>query len=170
MYCKNPLGMPLKICELPFEDTNLVFTIILPDPNTITALESQLNAPLFDQLLSQMQPTAINSTLPVFSIQHRVDFRQTLKELGVSDLCEFDLRQDGLFISHAYFETSITVRNETVLAKHTNLFLMTRKEAEINNQPDNIDFRDCENPFLFFIRDAKTNLILFMGKLASPIN
>jgi serine protease inhibitor len=181
MYCKNPLGLPLKICEYPIGDRDdLAFVIILPARNSLQLIESQLNAALFEQLLAEMRPVELNSTLPVFTIHHRLDLRRVLIELGLSEMCEFSSRGNGLYASDAFCESSIKVGSKRIEARQHDCFLMRRGDEEINNQAPIKDINVnkasankecfCENPFLFLIRNKRNRLILFMGKLVVPID
>lgn len=182
MYAKYPLGQPLKICEFPFDTNNedLVFTLILPNKDSASTIESQLNASFFDQLIAEMRPVTINTTLPEFTIRHRVDIRETLSKLGnMSDLFESSGCRDGLFVSHAYFESAISVGSRSASLEHRNTLLMSRKDIETKQDVKLLSQLEEEgkeeqlvcydNPFLFFIRNRRTKLILYLGKLVSPI-
>ena len=183
MYAKYPLGQPLKICEFPFDTNNedLVFTLILPNKDSASSIESQLNALFFDQLIGEMRPVTINTALPEFTIRHRVDIREILSKLGnMSDLFASSGCRDGLFVSHAYFESSISVGSRSASVEHRNTFLMSRQDIETKQDVKLSHVEEEEegkeeqlvcydNPFLFFIRNRRTKLILYLGKLVSPV-
>lgn len=178
MYAKYPLGHPLKICEFPFNNDDLVLTIILPNKDSIESVESQLNSTFFDQILAEMRPRTINTTLPVFSVQSRVNMRTILESMDLSEICQESVgrRQDnhGLFISQALYECNISIGSKLVSADDTSCFLMSRQNIRQENQSDEDKKPEkclvsCENPFLFLIRNRRNKLILYLGKLVSPV-
>lgn len=183
MYAKYPLGQPLKICEFPFINDDLVFTLILPNKNSLALIESQLTAAFFDKLIEEMRPVTINAILPEFSIHNRVDVRDVLRRLGATETCDLNARNDGLFVSHAFYDSAISIGSKLARLHHHNTFAMTRhviesvdsgcdqlkKTSECENADDDKLEVCCDSPFVFFIRNRRSKLIHCMGKLVTPI-
>lgn len=163
--------MPLKICEFPFRQGDLAFTIILPEKNCIEVVENQLSPLFLDRLIAQMKPVEVNAVLPKFSINDRFDLRKVLNGLGGEDLLDFKSRENGLCLLDAFYESTIKVNYKEVQATQKDTFVMTREnwgndKNEKREHPCE-DF-NCENPFIFFVRNTKTKLVLLMGKLMVP--
>jgi serine protease inhibitor len=169
LYCKNPCDLPVKLCEFPFANEDFAFTIILPEKNTIDRVEKELNAEMFDKITAKMKYVEVNSVLPRFTVEDRFDLVKFLNQIGAGSLTDIENKDYGLCVSELFYKSKISVQNMTVVVSTETNAVLTRDEAL------NVDCVDhpceefvCDNPFLFYVRNRHTKLILFMGKLVVP--
>jgi serpin B len=169
LYSKNPNNLPVKLCEFPFKDDIHVFTILLPEKNHLEKIENTLNDPkIFNELLDQMKYVEVNSVLPKFNIKDTFSLMDIFKQINM--IADFDQKGYGLAVGGSFYSSFINVDFSFVNAKCSTNVVLARDS--IFNQKNVIshpgeDF-NCDNPFLFFIRNKHTRLILFMGKLMVP--
>ena len=110
-------------------------------------------------------------TLPKFRIETSMELVTTLKELGIKDLfdpAKADLSgftgSKGMFASALVQKAFIEVNEEgTEAAAATGMVVSSRS---LSMPPSFI----CDHPFVFFIKDAETGLILFTGRVTDPKN
>lgn len=170
LYSKNPKGYPIKLCEFPFLNEDYAFTILLPEKNSLKDIELKLNNRLFNELVKEMKFVEVNSVLPKFKIKDEFDLCNVLKALGANSLIDFSSKKHGLCVDKAFYTSTIDVNYKSVLASsETNVILTRESNPTVKANLDHpCEEFNCENPFLFYIRNKSSNLILFMGKLMVP--
>lgn len=170
LYAKNPKGLLIKLCEFPFLNDDYAFTILLPEKNCIGDIETKLNNKLFNELVKEMKYVEVNSVLPKFKIKDEFDLCKVLKALGAESLFDFGKKKNGLCVDSSFYKTVIDVGYKSVEVHSETSAVLTR-EPSLPTKPS-LDHPceefNCENPFLFFIRNKSSGLILFMGKLMVP--
>lgn len=171
LYAKNPLNLPLKICEFPFRDECHSFMIILPDNGCLAQIEAQLNTKLLDELISQLDYVEVNSVMPKFKIDDEFNVRELLQQLGAGCLFDFSERKSGLCAVRACYQSKLSVQADGVCSRTDNTFVFSQSDEQATNRSDDNhpceDFT-CDNPFIFVIRNRKFNLIMCIGKLLIP--
>ena len=173
LYIKYPKGLPIRICEFPFKNEKFAFTIILPEIDRLSYIDNILDFNLFNQLIAEMKLTEVNSILPKFKINERSNLIKLLQSLNADSLINFNYKEHGLCLDKAFFDCEINVGyNSCVGSASTSLFL-SRNPDECND-PDlfahSCEEFNCTNPFIFFVRDVKSKLVIHMGKLIVPTN
>ena len=172
-YSKNPRGLPIRICEFPFRNENFAFTIILPEVGSFLYIESVLNFTLFNQMVEEMKLTEVNSILPKFRISERSNLIKILQNLNADSITNFDYREHGLCLDKAFYNCEINVGYNSVMGNSSTSLFLSRNSDD--SKDPNLFVHSCEefnctNPFIFFIRDVKSKLIIQMGKLLVPTN
>jgi serine protease inhibitor len=170
-YAKSPRGMPLKICDIPFICSSFVLTVLMPNENFMNEIESKLDYKLFSDLVDSMQDKRVKIDLPMFDIKDEYDIRRVLREMNATLLDNFDSVSHGVCLDKAFYSSSIYVNHKLVSSTAKTDFLLSRSEEKslklcLDHPSDEFN---CERPFLFFIRELNTKLILFMGKLMVPV-
>ncbi|CAF0718392.1 unnamed protein product [Brachionus calyciflorus] len=168
LYAKNPLGLPLKICEFPLSNEDYAFTILLPEREMIDIIEERLDYEIFDAIVREMRFVEVNTILPKFSITDELDLCPILRILGAESLVDFKNKKNGLCIDKAFYKTNITINEKSVSFNSDTNLILTRESFPNLNLDHPSEELNCENPFLFYIRNKSSNLILFMGKLIVP--
>lgn len=164
-------GEGLKFLELPYAGEDLNMVIVLPDAiDGLAAIEARLSKDNLRSWLRSTSEAEVDVYLPRFRMTDDFDLAATLAGMGMPTLFESgaDLSgmsdERGLFVSHVFHSTFVDVNEEgTEAAAATGMTLLA--EAEIAAPPV---FR-ADHPFLFFIRDKWTGVILFMGRVADPL-
>lgn len=163
-------GANFQAVELPYAGGTAAMTIIVPDSGQFAAFESAFDAPAFEALLGQMQPTLINLGLPKFDFSSQFDLSATLGGMGMpaafdpaqADFSGMDGARD-LFISDVVHQAFVAVDEEGTEAAAATAVIMALSAVMPQGLPLVID-----RPFLFVIRDVPTGQILFLGRVLDP--
>ena len=159
--------------QLPYEDERFSMVVILPNQRYgIKKLEQDLTKIDFSKDIQFDKPTTTYQVaLPKFKIETTMNLVQDLKDLGINDLFEAgkaDLSgitgSKGMFASSLVQKAFIEVNEEGTEAAAATGIIMTSRMLSI--PPSFI----CDHPFIFFIKDSKTGLILFNGRVMDPKN
>jgi serpin B len=163
-------GTGYRAIDVPFELlSSLSMTFIVPDD--MASFQSQLTASKFASVLGSMKRYDVSFWLPKYSVESRVDLAQVLAAMGMSDLFSAqnaDLSgittDEKLFIDKVIHQANMDVDEEGVTAAAVTISLGLGAGAE---QPPHVDFK-VDKPFLYFIRDRQSGVILFMGRVDDP--
>ena len=158
----------------------LEFIGILPNDNIdnyINNLNKEKLNNLINSAESLKENTSINLSLPRFKYDYEIeDFIETLKELGIREAFDKENADfsniipksiTSLYVGEAIHKTHIDLNENGTKAAAVTYFGMFKntsiepKEKEIIN----IEFN---KPFIYIIRDPKTNEMLFFGVVYEP--
>lgn len=169
-----------KALELPYQGRNMSMLLVLPDAvDGIAALEQSLDAGKLDALVAALQADTVKVWLPKFEIDPAgaLALSQPLRQLGME--LPFDPRQadfsgmanppdpqDRLYLSQVYHKAYIKADEKGTEAAAATAAVMSRARAVLH-QPQLVEFR-ADHPFLFFIRDQDSGMILFCGRVMQP--
>jgi len=168
----------LKAVELPYKGGQMSMLLVLPDaPDGLSALESSFTAARLDGLVAALAATRVHVSLPKFEVDPpgALGLGAVLAKLGMADafspaMADFtgianppDPR-DRLFISEVFHKAFVKVDEKGTEAAAATAVVMDRAGA-VMVQP--AEFK-ADHPFLFFIRDNASGMILFMGRVADP--
>ncbi|KAK6194762.1 hypothetical protein SNE40_000328 [Patella caerulea] len=159
-----------SILELPYVKKDLSMVLLLPQQiDGVTSLVNNLTPSKLNKLMKEMTEVKVDIALPKFKLEADLNLKEVLINLGLSDI--FDGRKadlsgiDGtreLYVSDAFHKAFIEVNEEgTEAAAATAVVKMKRKRVIPKI------FR-AYHPFIFFIKDNKSGMILFWGKLQNP--
>jgi serpin B len=158
--------------ELPYASNQLSMVILLPTQiDGWRQLEQQLSPAFLSGVLAQMTPIYIEIFLPSFTLASSFDLGSTLAQMGmpdaftrgVADFSGIDGTND-LFISKVLHKAWGQV-NEAGTEAAAATVVIIGLPTVVFRPPV---FR-ADHPFIFFIRDTQTGSILFLGRLANPI-
>lgn len=164
--------------SLPYvgESTSMVF--ILPDEESFTDFESNMDSSLISSVLENQEWQEVEITIPKWDFESRFDLAEILPEMGMPTpftpgvdafphmFEPFTLGEGNTRIDTAIHQANITVDEEgTEAAAVTVIEFVT--ESAIMEPPDPKVFR-ADHPFIFLIVEESTNTILFMGRVMDP--
>jgi serpin B len=168
-------GKTFQVLEIPYKSNELSMVIFLPnDLGGLPALEQSLTASNTQQWLRQLGPVPkVIVTLPKFKTTQEFELGGTLAAMGMpqafqpsADFSGMTGKKD-LFISAVIHKAYIDVNEEgTEAAAATAVTMRTMAVRAPNPAPPPV-FR-ADHPFVFLIRDNRSNSILFMGRTADP--
>jgi serpin B len=170
-----------KALELPYKGGSLSMVLLLPDaPDGLASLEEALTKDKLDEIVKALAPTRVAVALPKFEIEpaSSLALGEVLKGLGMSDA--FDRQRadftgmanppdprDRLFIGQVFHKAFVkTDEKGTEAAAATAVAMM--RVAGMPLSPA-AEFK-ADHPFLFFIRDPGSGLVIFMGRVADPMH
>ncbi|MFO0618618.1 MAG: serpin family protein [Polyangiaceae bacterium] len=166
----------VQMIDLPYRGGDLSMTILLPkDASRMGELEAKITGGGLDAMVAGLQATKVDLALPKFKIdpQAPLGLAGTLSKLGMplafsEGAADFSgMRKPGeeaLFISKVFHKAFVAVDELGTEAAAASAIVMSRETADV---PSNTVFV-ADHPFLFVLRDKKSGLVLFMGRLADP--
>ncbi|XP_067134361.1 iripin-2-like [Centruroides vittatus] len=153
-----------QIIELPYKGKHLSMLIILPTENDkLGEVESRLDADSLDGCISEMYPLKMDFTIPKFKLEDSRKLKNNLTYLGLGELFTTDADFSGingrknLLVSEILHKAAIEVNEEGSEAAAVTGVVIVEYSASPSVYVD--------HPFLFFIRDKRTNAILFTGRV-----
>ena len=166
-----------QFIQLPYKDNELSMVIALPKQKGATALtatEKKLADNLGTFLSAKNADTKVNLALPKFKVEAPLlQLNEPLKTLGLQKaFSPSDADFSGitgnktLFIGDVLHKAVINVDELGTEAAAATAVVMTLGGAIT---PDKIKEFKADHPFIYVIRDEKTGIILFMGKLLNPL-
>jgi serpin B len=167
-----------KALELPYKGQSLSMLLLLPDAvDGLPSLEA-LTAEKLGEIVKALAPTRVAVSLPKFEIEpaSSLALGEVLKALGMGDA--FDRRRadftgianppdprDRLFIGEVFHKAFVKTDEKGTEAAAATAVAMMRAASML--PPPTAEFK-ADHPFLFFIRDPASGLVLFMGRVADP--
>ena len=158
----------IQMVELPYKSNDLSMLIILPkskEPAAIQNLVADLNSNQVSQWTKQLENQEIFLVMPKFKLQESYSMKPILANMGM--LIAFDSRANySLFndklplkVDSVIHKAVVEVDEKgTVAAAATGIgvqLVMATHKAEIT----------ADHPFMFMIKDNKTDAILFLGQV-----
>ncbi|CAD7701320.1 unnamed protein product [Ostreobium quekettii] len=158
-----------QVLELPYGNGAASMVIILPSKpgrNAFLEVAAQLREVDFTDLVNSLQSTMVNVYLPKFEIEASTDLGAVLPPLGVTDLFQPDSSDlsgmsdaVGLYVSSSLHKARVKVDE-----KGTTAAASTAAVARATSLVLPTDFR-ADHPFMYFIIDAQSKAIMFMGSV-----
>ena len=161
----------LQIIEMPYKEESLSLILLLPKEKTgITDLEQKLNFENMMAWQSRLRKQKVIVFFPKFKIESQFSLGQTLALMGMPDAFEPELAdfsamvgQKELYISAVIHKAFLEVNEEgSEAAAATGVVVSVTSIA-----PSPPIFK-ADHPFVFFIRDNKSQSILFLGRVLNP--
>ncbi|XP_016071207.1 PREDICTED: serpin I2 [Miniopterus natalensis] len=162
-------SMKYQVLELPYKGDEFSLIIILPaEEVSIEEMEKQITAHQILKWFSEMQEEEVEISLPRFKVEQKLDFKEALYSLNVTEIfsggCDlsgitdssevyvsqvvqkvfFEINEDG---SEAAASTGVQV--PVIMSLAQNQFIANR-------------------PFLFIMKNNPTDSFLFMGRVTNP--
>jgi serpin B len=163
-------GENYEAVELPYSNGDLTMVLIVPNANQFQTFEKSLDTQTVSQIVSKLQPTGVNLTMPRFSFDFRPDLKQALKVMGMPDAFDkykadfsgLDGKRD-LFIGDALHKAFVSVDEIGTEAAAATAVIM--EASVIRPSPAEMNIN---RPFIFLIRDIQTGTVLFIGRVINP--
>ncbi|HLK89862.1 MAG TPA: serpin family protein [Polyangia bacterium] len=164
--------------ELPYGDGRLVMDVVLPSargvgaPQGLREVEAAYGKGELDAWVSALGPARVDVSLPRFRAASSLELVNELRAVGIVRAFEYPGADfsgiDGtteLFIGNVVHQAFVAVdENGTEAAAAT--AVVARAGAALVSDPP-VVFR-ADHPFLFFIRDSESKVVLFAGRLVDP--
>ncbi|MBR4467526.1 MAG: serpin family protein [Clostridia bacterium] len=177
---------------LPYEDSRFELVALMPIQAGADQGESAMKSIIskigdrLDSWLSNKSPYETRLWLPVTDLTSRYDLKEALKELGMPT--PFNVTQANfhgiaeppknrpatdedliyIWIEKVIHKTALKMDEETTKAAAATAIIMGGFGTGINTQPPPVNIFRADRPFLVLIRDNKTGLILFAGRITDP--
>jgi serine protease inhibitor len=176
MYQKDDFGYAefpdLQVLELPYRGHDLSMVVLLPrDANGLGALETKLTADNLAAWTKDLSEEKVCVFLPKFTTTQEFSLSHALMAMGMTDAFSrkadfsgMDGRKD-LFISEVIQKAFVKVDEEGTEAAAATGVVMLGMAVQAEKP---IPVFRADHPFLFLIRDNRTDSILFLGRIINP--
>jgi len=156
--------------RLPYRGRAVEMLVILPSPsNTLADVESQLGTAFLDLLDSSPWSGTVSIKLPKFNFDSTHDLEPMLSSMGMAAAfsasdADFSGIAPQIYLSAAIQKANVTVDEEgTEAAAATAAF--ARASCAPTPQPRAFV---ANRPFLFLIRETRSGIVLFIGRVIKP--
>ncbi|PID73385.1 MAG: hypothetical protein CSB33_03885 [Desulfobacterales bacterium] len=162
----------VRLAALPYEGDAMELVLVLPSPGEKAAdLEDRLTSALWRRWMENLGPDRRRLFLPRFSIARSISLKKCLSSMGIpgaferdrADFSGMDGKPGYLYISAALHKAVIEVNETGTEAAATTGIIMAARG--VSSPMEALRF---DRPFLFFIREKTTGLILFSGRFMDP--
>lgn len=161
----------MQVLELPYKDGRLSMVIVLPaKKDGLAKLESQLTDENLRKWAAAGPARTVHVALPKFKLGSAFSLNDALRQIGIrdafSDAADFSgiNGQKNLSLTAVVHKAMIEVNEQgTEAAAATGAVIGLT--STMRPEPD--VFR-ADHPFLYLIRDRKTNCLLFAGRVVNP--
>ena len=155
---------------LPYSGGDYAMAVLLPDQageEPLRRLEQKLAGGRLGRVFNDMKATNLSVWLPRFKMEYSIALRDILQDMGVVNLFQESqatldrLSPDNqLFLNEVLHQAVIDVNEAGTEASAVTVTLVNRDRLAG-------EFR-ANKPFLFVIRDGKTGVPLFYGRMVRP--
>jgi serpin B len=164
-------GLNAHAIEIPLEDYDFKFYIILPDSKDgLADLESKLHQVNLNEALSSLRSEYVKLEIPKFKIENKIDLKQVLQNLGMQRMftskAEFgELLESGedILVSDVLQKAFIDVNEHGIEAAAATAVLMVLGPSR---PPPKEQLFVADHPFLFVLKSENYNI--FMGRVVNP--
>jgi serpin B len=166
--------------DLAYKGGRFAMLLVLPDARDgIEALEQSLTQQALDGLVASLSMVEVDILLPRFVVDpaESIALADLLKAIGMP--LAFDREhadftgmadpadpREKLSIGNVFHKAFVKVDEKGTEAAAASVVMAMALGAAARSEPP-IEFR-ADHPFLFFIRERQTGLVVFMGRVADP--
>jgi len=162
----------LQVLEMHYGVGSMAMLVVLPEKsNGLPAVEQSLDTKCLGRWIETLEPHDVQVTIPCFRIDPGpVGLKGMLSDLGMAGAftTQADFRgvadpanpRDQLYVDEAFHQAVVEVDEEGTEAAATTGGVMLTLSLGQRFLAD--------HPFLFFIRDRQSGMILFMGRVEDP--
>ncbi len=157
-----------SMIDLPYSDSVYTMSILLPKANyKVEDIIKDLNIVNWENIREKMVNTEIDVAIPKFKLEYKTSLKSVLPDLGmkqafmpgVADFSGIN-GMKNLFIDDVIHQSFVEVDEAGTEAAAVTVVIINVTSVG--------DSFYANRPFVFLIRDNKTNSILFLGKMMKP--
>jgi serine protease inhibitor len=155
--------------DLPYGNGDYSMTVLLPHPQkNIDSLIAEFNQDNWNKWINSFSKHEVMIEFPKFTLEYELTLNNTLKALGMEiafnpDQADFTKMYKGpqnAFISQVKHKTFVHVDEEGTEAAAVTSVVVGITSVGL--------WMRVDRPFIFMIRENKSQTILFMGKIVEP--
>ncbi len=170
----------VKVLELPYQNGALAMDFVLPDEvDGLDAVEARLTSAVFDKWMGAMAAHKVTVSLPKAEVApaEALALAPTLAAMGMPlafDRAKADFTgianppspEDRLYVSAVFHKAFVKMDEKGTEAAAATALPMARAGAAL--EPEQPQEFKADHPYLFFLRDVRSGLVLFMGRVLDP--
>ncbi|XP_048201975.1 serpin I2 [Perognathus longimembris pacificus] len=162
-------SMKYEVLELPYKGDDFSLIIVLPAKDvSMEEVEKRITAHQILKWSSEMQEEEVEMALPRFNIEQKLDFKEALYFLNVTEMfsggCDLSGITDSseVYVSKVMQKIFLEINEDgseavTSTGMHLPVIMSLTQARFIAN-----------HPFLFIVKNNPTESILFMGRVTNP--
>jgi serpin B len=168
-YTETPSA---QILEMRYAGTGIAFDLLLPRTlSGLPGLEKSLTLETLSGWLGKLTTRNVQVSLPKFRAESAFSLREVLSTMGMptaftdkADFSGIDPKR-GVAISAVVHKAFVDVSEQgTEAAAATGITMRTTAMP----MPEQAVVFRADHPFIFLIRDTRTEVVLFIGRLMTP--
>jgi serpin B len=163
-------GGSFEALDLPYAGKELSMVVFLPKKaDGLAEFEKTVTAVRLTQWLAQLKSGHVAVVLPKFHLTVDFELKPVLSALGMptafTSAADFSgmTRSERLFLWAVVHKAYVDVHEEGTEAAAATAVVVARASAPLRSRV----FR-ADHPFVFAIRDVRSNSILFLGRVTDP--
>ena len=163
----------MQALEMRYKKCGLSMVVLLPKAKDgLSALEKELDEKLLAAVTAKLkQSRRVRVALPKWTVKTKYGLNAPMQALGMKKAftagqADFSgiTEKEQLFIQAALHKAYINVDEEGTEAAAATGLMISATSVELDPPTPFI----ADHPFMFMIRDTKTGVILFMGRVLDP--
>ena len=161
-----------SVLSIPYNGRALSMILLVPkNVDGLAGLEKAITPSNLNAWTGAMKASRLNLGLPKFKTTSRFELSHILSGMGMklafkagqADFSGMTASKEGLYIGLVIHQAYVDVHEKGTEAAAATAVLM-RKGGKMRTPPS----FQIDRPFIFLIRDNKTESILFMGRILDP--
>jgi serpin B len=165
-------GEDFQALEMPYVGKELSMVVLLPKKvNGLADFEKTLTADKLSDWLAQTHQLEVYVTLPKFKLTAEFKLEDELSEMGMplafseeADFSGMDGKKE-LFLGNVIHKAFVEVNEEGTEAAAATAVVVAKSDDGPERQ---LPVFRADHPFVFLIRDTRTESILFLGRVVNP--
>jgi serpin B len=162
-----------KLLELPYSGDDLSLYIVLPNEKQgFNQLKNNLkDFAVIENSIQNLRESEVHVTIPKFKIEAEYELKEQLSKLGMrqvftsaADLSGIDGKKD-LEVSKVIHKAVVEVNEEGSEAAAATAIVIVPLDAVFPPKIPKVYEFKADHPFVFFIRDNRNGMILFVGQI-----
>ena len=159
-----------QLLELPCFGCPLSMVVILPKTSALTNFIAALSSNKLSSLQKAMTSARVQVSLPRFKIENSINLNPVLNEFGMNEAFSQNAdftgisSQGGIWVDAILHKAFININEVGIKAAATT---DVRLIGSSPNPPEPKVF-NANHPFIFLVKDCRSETILFMGQVINP--
>jgi len=167
-----------QLLQLGYKGDRFAMMFVLPGKDRQLAdVEQTLTGDLLDTWLADLKSERVAVALPRFKVEppKSVELRKTLEAMGMklafqrldadfTGIANPPKKEDRLYIDKIFHKAFVAVDEAGTEAAAATAVVMARA----GGMPAEPKIFRADRPFLFFLRDTRSKLVLFIGRVTNP--
>lgn len=171
-YYSESSELDAKILRIPYEGQKFAMYLILPfTVNGADLLLNQINPFILTRHVWLMQDLPVAVSIPKFKFEFSCHLETTLRELGIRDIFDNTATLTGIARTKRtsrHLQVTDILQKTGIEVNENGTSAYSAVEVQLGNKIEEETFH-ATHPFLFYIEDETTGTILYLGKIANPL-
>lgn len=159
-------GLDFFAIALPFKGGYFDMVFILPDEtNGLPNIEEKITPDFLNDISTGFQNSVYNIAIPKFKLESECDLTKELPKLGVKDIFGFKANFSDLIIERIQgLHIKVAVHKAVFNMNEAGIEGAAVTAIRFGLRLRTIPRFTADRPFLYYVRDIKSGLILFIGR------